>query len=286
MKLCPQCEFIYEDDQSVCDMDGEELVYHAGPPAFAETAPTQPLQEFAAIPANVTAPLAAPQSTKWPPRNSAVAALAAIILVTLLFVVYYARTHQPRSGNTNQASSQTSVQSFDQATEVETAPQEPAADLASAETQPDQAAGAESESSETTSSLLTSAAGSNRGRMAYPVSAGGSVGTAPGVIIWLANGASIKADEAWQKREGIWYRQGGVVTFLKRSQVRSSQQLDGASARGKSIATNPTPSNRRLANVTAQNQPSPAKIEPVSTKSKVTSFLKKTGRMLKKPFRL
>lgn len=26
MKLCPQCDFIYEDDQSVCDMDGKELV--------------------------------------------------------------------------------------------------------------------------------------------------------------------------------------------------------------------------------------------------------------------
>ena len=27
MKLCPQCEFIYEDDQPCCDMDGMELVY-------------------------------------------------------------------------------------------------------------------------------------------------------------------------------------------------------------------------------------------------------------------
>lgn len=27
MKLCPQCEFIYEDSQALCDMDGQELVY-------------------------------------------------------------------------------------------------------------------------------------------------------------------------------------------------------------------------------------------------------------------
>ncbi len=26
MKRCPQCEFIYEDDQSLCDMDGVLLV--------------------------------------------------------------------------------------------------------------------------------------------------------------------------------------------------------------------------------------------------------------------
>ena len=27
MKKCPQCEFIYEDDQSLCDMDGVLLVF-------------------------------------------------------------------------------------------------------------------------------------------------------------------------------------------------------------------------------------------------------------------
>ena len=29
MKRCPQCEFIYEDDQSLCDMDGVLLVFDA-----------------------------------------------------------------------------------------------------------------------------------------------------------------------------------------------------------------------------------------------------------------
>ena len=27
MKRCPQCEFIYEDEQSLCDMDGVLLVF-------------------------------------------------------------------------------------------------------------------------------------------------------------------------------------------------------------------------------------------------------------------
>ena len=30
MKRCPLCEFIYEDDQSLCDMDGIELVAERG----------------------------------------------------------------------------------------------------------------------------------------------------------------------------------------------------------------------------------------------------------------
>ena len=37
MKLCPQCEFIYEDDQSICDMDGEALVYDTRPGASPGT---------------------------------------------------------------------------------------------------------------------------------------------------------------------------------------------------------------------------------------------------------
>lgn len=37
MKQCPQCEFLYEDDQSVCDMDGKELVYDGDPPSFQIT---------------------------------------------------------------------------------------------------------------------------------------------------------------------------------------------------------------------------------------------------------
>lgn len=30
MKRCPHCEFLYEDDQSLCDMDGMELVHAPG----------------------------------------------------------------------------------------------------------------------------------------------------------------------------------------------------------------------------------------------------------------
>jgi hypothetical protein len=31
MKRCPQCEFVYEDDQDYCDMDGKVLVYDSRP---------------------------------------------------------------------------------------------------------------------------------------------------------------------------------------------------------------------------------------------------------------
>ena len=42
MKRCPLCDFIYEDDQTLCDMDGIELVQERGalvPVRSAETPP-------------------------------------------------------------------------------------------------------------------------------------------------------------------------------------------------------------------------------------------------------
>ena len=38
MKLCPQCDFIYENDQSLCDMDGADLVYDPTPFPSAKNA--------------------------------------------------------------------------------------------------------------------------------------------------------------------------------------------------------------------------------------------------------
>jgi hypothetical protein len=42
MKRCPQCDFIYEDYQGLCDMDGSELVSDGGAQPFAEETAMQP----------------------------------------------------------------------------------------------------------------------------------------------------------------------------------------------------------------------------------------------------
>lgn len=39
MKRCPQCEFIYEDDQKRCDMDGIDLVFDNPTPSLTPTKP-------------------------------------------------------------------------------------------------------------------------------------------------------------------------------------------------------------------------------------------------------
>ena len=53
MKLCPQCQFIYEDDQNLCDMDGKALVYDNRPGGVPDTLPAvkRPNAQLRLVPA-------------------------------------------------------------------------------------------------------------------------------------------------------------------------------------------------------------------------------------------
>lgn len=75
MKRCPQCEFIYEDDQSLCDMDGVLLVFDS-----------RTLPNMHALTTVETKPT--------PKRNRAVPAFATVILVLVLGMVYYVSTQR------------------------------------------------------------------------------------------------------------------------------------------------------------------------------------------------
>lgn len=77
MKRCPQCEFIYEDDQSLCDMDGELLVLDSR---------TLPNQQALTTITKATKPK--------PRRKRAVPAFASLILVAVLGMVYYGSTQR------------------------------------------------------------------------------------------------------------------------------------------------------------------------------------------------
>ena len=84
MKRCPQCEFIYEDDQSLCDMDGVLLVFD-----------DRNLPNLHAL-----APLPAKRATAPPKRNRAVPAFATLILALVLGMVYYVSIHRRAAQNT------------------------------------------------------------------------------------------------------------------------------------------------------------------------------------------
>jgi predicted secreted protein len=75
MKRCPKCEFIYEDDQSLCDMDGVLLVLDSrtlpNHHALQTVPPTNPTK-----------------------RSRAVPAFATLILALVLGLVYYVSTQR------------------------------------------------------------------------------------------------------------------------------------------------------------------------------------------------
>jgi cytoskeletal protein RodZ len=81
MKRCPKCEFIYEDDQSLCDMDGVLLVFDSRKLPNHEALQTVP------------APKTAPK------RNRAVPAFATVILALVLGLVYYVSVHRKATQN-------------------------------------------------------------------------------------------------------------------------------------------------------------------------------------------
>lgn len=76
MKRCPQCEFIYEDDQSLCDMDGVLLVFDS------RTLPSL----------HALATVSAPLPEKGPRRSRMVPAFATLILMLAIGSIYYLST--------------------------------------------------------------------------------------------------------------------------------------------------------------------------------------------------
>jgi hypothetical protein len=81
MKLCPQCEFLYEDDQIFCDMDGESLVHDSRAEVLSD---------------------AAPAVTGTSPKRSrlkliVVTMIGGLLLLVLLSFAYYASTRSFKS---------------------------------------------------------------------------------------------------------------------------------------------------------------------------------------------
>lgn len=279
MKHCPQCDFIYEDDQFVCDMDGKELVL-------------DPATVVSATPVMVSDGLPMESAgRRW--RNFAL--LTVFVIAALVIVVYLARANQLRSlrapgvseSSTDRSAGDIPPQSTSGDTYLQpsssdlVSTQTPSADTALPEQSREQSELSTAETDQTIAGSLASSSSTSKESLAHtrltpgPVTAGVPSGNSRGpVIVRLNNGASIRADEAWEKREGIWYRQGGVVTFLKRSQVRAIERLPSPASRSKSAA-----------NTTGEKSRQTEPVAETKKESKVTSFLKKTGRILKKPFK-
>ena len=125
MKRCPQCEFIYEDEQSLCDMDGVLLVFDS-----------RALPNHEAL---ATVPVKTQQR-----RNRAVPAFATLILALVLGLVYYVSTQRNAVQNTDMPADAASTSTPAPAPEMSPSPEEvqpqemqpPAVELKPATTKP------------------------------------------------------------------------------------------------------------------------------------------------------
>ena len=189
MKRCPQCLFLYPDSDVRCDFDQTPL-------EFVDDAEVDRATHQAK------------------PRRKALpfVAVVGLILSVIVFVVYFSLNRQTRkTAATIQSSVNTQPQTLSSPAEVTLPSPSPTAT-------PSPSLSPSSKPSPIDISTAHLRASSD------PISTSG-----PGMrtrqggkpVIVLTSGGKIEADEAWRTKDGVWYRRNGMVTLLKRAQVKA-----------------------------------------------------------------
>jgi len=189
MKRCPQCLFLYPETDERCDFDQTLLEVIDDAEIEAATRPAQSKRRV------------------WP-----IAAAVGLLLGVLVFAIYYALASRP-------------VQKVAAAPETMSTPVPVVATPPAATPEPSPSVSpspSPSPSPKASASASPSAAHSRAST--DPVSTSGpGIGTRQGgkPVIVLTSGGKIDADEVWRTKDGVWYRRNGMVTLLKRGQVKT-----------------------------------------------------------------
>jgi hypothetical protein len=187
MKRCPQCLFLFPDSDSKCDFDQTPLEH----------------VDDSAIDA----------VTRKPKRRTLpIAAAIGLLLSILVFAIYYGLTRQQQKAS---AATETPV-----AVEPVAAPS--ATPSPSVEVSPSPSPSPSVEPAPRSSPEKVSTAHTRS--TSDPVSTSGpGMGNRQGgkPVIMLTSGGKIEADEVWRTKDGVWYRRNGMVTLLKRAQVKT-----------------------------------------------------------------
>jgi hypothetical protein len=187
MKRCPQCLFLYPDSDEHCDFDKTPLEVVDDSALDDATRPTKR-------------------------RSLPIAAVIGLILGILAFATYYAVSYKTRKAA---AAVEPATQSVPQVSPSPVVTPSPSP---------------ESSPSPSPSPSLSPKTAANGVSTAHsratvdPVSTSGpGMGTRQGgkPVIVLVSGGKIEADEAWRTKDGVWYRRNGMVTLLKRAQVKA-----------------------------------------------------------------
>ena len=189
MKRCPQCLFIYPDADSQCDFDQTRLESVDDATIDAATRP----QKRRALP---------------------IVAAIGLMLGVLVFAVYYGLSRNPQKASAA-TEAPVNVQPV-----APPAPSPTPSPEVSPSPFPSPSVSVAPSPKPSPSTYKTSHTRST----SDPVSTSGpGLGTRQGgkPVIMLTSGGKIEADEVWRTKDGVWYRRNGIVTLLKRAQVKT-----------------------------------------------------------------
>jgi hypothetical protein len=211
MKRCPECNESFENKQNFCDIDGTRLVDEAVMLRAALQRATIGLpdtQQSHNSSANVV----------WVTIPAGV--LIGVVLSWLVYMVELApRSTEPGQRDKSSVASQLPAPERSSQVASTLTPRmtpAPSVDAMEAQEGVQQTGQTSSASPSPASSPVETARTVNNG----PISTGGKQSGKQGpAIIRLKDGAAVEADAVWEDRQGVWYRRGGLVSFVDPNRV-------------------------------------------------------------------
>ena len=207
MKQCPQCSEHFEDEQNFCDADGSLLVDK-----------TVLLRRALSKSADTVGNVAASQPVNTAQRMWPIITIGILIGIILSLSAYMMLKSSPEKEELRKGQPESARLNSDSSAQprvIQSAPLPVFSPEPSPEASPEETASPTPEAVPEPSQPSVSL---NHG----PISTNQQEGEKRGrTIIKLKGGVSVEADAAWEDQLGIWYRQGGLVSYVERERIES-----------------------------------------------------------------
>jgi len=199
MKQCPLCKEHFADEQNFCDADGTPLV--------------EKVRKGAGLSAEALPPIDNSRANQvWPIVTIGI--LIGVIICLTAYAVMMTPPAEKPNNRTDRAklTTESSLPATTKRTEPIPAASIPQPSPEQTATETASPAPAAAEASQSPAAALNTGPistdrehGEKRGRM----------------LIKLKSGVTVEADAAWADQLGIWYRQGGLVSYVERDRIES-----------------------------------------------------------------
>ncbi len=234
MKRCPECDSTFPETEKFCEFDGTPLVADYSRSDGDVSASSGDRRSAMVNSAGVVDEDDYQVSSNGPFRENwkllTLVAVGGAALGIILFVLYLQITRVTPEQTSNRSSSEAGI------TQQQVPMMAPLPSPSNASPSPEP-----SPSPSVTPTPVPQPEPSRAVLSSRPVSTGQNEIRRGQVTIRLTNGTSVEADEAWETSEGIWYRRRGVVTLLKRDQVKAIEKPSPAPAASVTPAPSPSP---------------------------------------------